>query len=873
MRRSPFLRPRVATALDVVILYILKYFAGRQVPAAARRSSTFKSSLPGGEQPSMTNMLMSRMNAIRSSALDFKLGFRMLARYPGLTLVGTMAIAVGIALGALYFEVLDKWQNPRLPMPDADRVVSIHNWDAGAVNTEARSLHDFAIWREQLKTIDHLGASVTFVRNLATSDKRIEPVRGVEITASAFGLVGTPPLLGRSLTARDEQPGEPPVVVISYSLWKTRFDGDPTVVGRSVKLGTTTATIVGVMPERFGFPVNELIWAPLRVNGATLAPRTGPAVSIFGRLASGASIRDARAELGVIGARMTASDPKTHEHLSPRVTAYAKPIGGSEMQLVTKILYVVNGIFMLLLAVVCVNVATLVFARTATRGYELTVRTALGASRGRIISQLFVEALVLAALAAVVGLLVAKLSLRFGLGMLVGSDALPYWIDDGLSWRTVLYTALLTLFGAAIVGILPALRVTKINVHDALRSESAARSGLRFGGFWTAVIVAQVAITVALIPLAGGGVFESNRFNQRAEGIGAERYLTARVDMDREYYAMDSTAFATHARASADELERALRAEPGVERVAFADRLPVEDQFKYRIEVDSTSGGDPADGLRTSTLVHVSPTFFATFGTSLVAGRDFAPADFENGRVLIVNESFARYVFGGRNAIGRRIRLVSGEVESVAGKEWYEIVGMVKNFGWQLPEPQEQAAMYRPSLPLVGRAGQIALRVRDPEAFALRLRTIAADVDATIRLTDVQGLAKVGGGEAKINWTLTWVAWLVSFIVLLLSATGIHALMSFTVARRTREIGIRAALGASQRRIVTGIFSRAFLQISLGLLVGSGLAALMGLGSMRQVLLLVVADGLMLVVGLTACALPLRRALSIDPTEALRAEG
>lgn len=181
--------------------------------------------------------------------------------------------------------------------------------------------------------------------------------------------------------------------------------------------------------------------------------------------------------------------------------------------------------------------------------------------------------------------------------------------------------------------------------------------------------------------------------------------------------------------------------------------------------------------------------------------------------------------------------------------------------------------MYRPSLPVVGRAGQLAVRVRDPETFAARLRPLAADVDPMIRLTDVRPLAQAGGGEAQINWALTGVAWLISFIVLLLSATGIHSLMSFTVARRTREIGIRAALGASQRRIVTSIFSRAFLQIGAGVLAGSGLAALLGIESMRDVLLLLGADAIMLVVGLTACAVPLHRALRIDPTEALRAEG
>ncbi|MEW5929205.1 MAG: ABC transporter permease [Gemmatimonadota bacterium] len=821
------------------------------------------------------NGLFARLRGgpLRFSWLDFKVGFRMLARYPGLTLVGTVAIAVAIALGTLYFEAVNKWQNPRLPVRDAHRVVSIRNWDASAMATEDRSLHDFAAWREQARTVDHLGAAVVFVRNLATEDGRVEPVRGAEVTASAFRLMGTPALLGRGLTERDERPGEPPVVVISHALWKSRFGSDPGVLGRTVKLGTATATVVGVMPEGFGFPVRERIWTPLRADGSTLAPRTGPAVSVFGRLAPGASMDDARAELGAIGARAAARSPETHKNLRPRVTAYAKPLAeGGQALMMRNVIYVVNGIFLMLLAVICANVATLVFARTATRGWEITVRNALGASRGRIVAQLFVEALVLAGVAAVLGLVLAKLAMRWALGLAAGSGALPFWIDAGLSWRTVAYTALLTLLGAAIVGILPALRVTRVDVHDALRNEGAARSRLRFGGFWTAVIVVQVAITVAFLPLAAGGVFESNRFRQRAEGIGAERYLAASIGMDREDHGGDPAAFAARARLGFDELERRLRAEPGVEQVAFADRLPVEDQFKYRIEVD-TAAGAPSTGLRTSTLVQVSGGFFAAFGTRVVAGRGFEPLDFETGRVLVVNQSFARHVFGGRSPVGQRVRIVEGEDDGAAGEEWYEVVGMVGDFGWQLPRPEEQSAMYRPRLPAPGADVSLAVRVADPDAFAPRLRAVAADVDPTIRLTDVQPLARVGGGEAAMNWTLTSVAWLVSSIVLLLAATGIHSLMSFTVARRTREIGIRAALGASPGRIVAGIFSRAFLQVGAGVLAGSALAALLGLGSAREVLLLLAADATMLLAGLVACAVPLRRALRIDPTEALRAEG
>lgn len=803
------------------------------------------------------------------SWLDFKVGIRMLARYPGITVIGTVAIAVAIALGTIYFEAINKYRNPQLPVQDGDRVVSLHLWDANETRPEPRLLHDFGIWREQIGTVDHLGAAVTFERNLDTGDGRVEPVRGAEVTAGAFRVMGTAPLLGRVLSEQDESPTEPPVVVIGHSLWQARFAGDPDVVGRAVQLGTGTVTIVGVMPEGFGFPVAERIWLPLRVDQAALTPVAGPAVSVFGRLAPGMSMEAAQAELDGISARILADNPETHRHLRPRVTRYAKPFADApQAMLIRAMMAVVGGIFLMLLAIVCTNVATLVFARTAARSWEITVKNALGASRGRIITQLFVEALVLVGLAAILGLGIAKFALGWGLQR-VGSDSLPFWINDSISPTTVLYTALLTLFGAAIVGILPALRATRMNVQDALRNASAASSGMKFGGFWTTVIVVQVAITVALIPIAAAGIFEASRFMQRAEGISAERYLTARVSVDREDYGMDADAFAARSRLSLAELERRIREEPGVEHVAFADRLPVMDQFKYSIEVDSTAGATTGT-LRRSTLVQVSRGFFDTFGTALMAGRDFAPVEYESGRVLIVNESFVRHVFGGRNAVGQRVRITGGEIDSLAGEEWYEIIGVVRDFGWQLPQPHEQAAMYRPGLPLS--LGNIAIRVSDAEAFGTRLRQIAAVVDPTIQLTDVQPLTRVGGGEAEIGWALTSVAWLVGFIVLTLSATGIHALVSFTVARRTREIGIRAALGAQPGRIVTGVFARVFLQISAGIVAGSALAALLGMQSMQGVMLLLAADAVMLVVGLAACAVPLRRALRIQPTEALRSE-
>jgi putative ABC transport system permease protein len=803
------------------------------------------------------------------SALDFKLGLRMLRRYPGITAIGTVAMAVAIALGMLYFEGLNKALHPTLPVADGERIIAIRHFDSAKRETEGRALHDFAIWRTQVRTIDHLGAARVFSRNLVSEDHQVEPVRGAEITANAFTLMGITPLVGRPLTARDEQPAEPLAVVIGEGLWATWFARDPSVVGRAVKVGIAPATIVGVMPDRFGFPVNQQLWLPLRADGSLLAPRTGPPVSIFGRLAPGVSLQQAQAELDAIAKGLAATNPEAYKNLNVSVVAYGTPpIEGAET--VVKFLYAANGIFLLLLAVICTNVATLVFARTATRGWEVAVRNAIGASRGRIIAQLFSEALVLALVSAALGIVVAKLALRWGLS--IGGDTLPFWVTDSLSPTTVLYAGLLTLVAAVIVGVLPALRVTRLNVLDSLRREQAASANLRFGGMWTTAIVVQVAITVALLPLAAVGIIASNRFGQRAEGVGADRYLTAAVAFERQEQEAGSAAVVARERRSLTELERRLRAEPGVEQVALADRLPVMDTSKYGIEVDTATGA-PATGLRVSTLAHVSSGFFAAFGSAVVAGRNFSPVDIERGNVLIVNQSFTRMVFGDHNPVGQRIRIAHGEIGAVADDGWYEVVGVVRDVGWQMPEPMEQAAMYHPALLQPGTGLSVAVRVHDPMRFASRLRAVATAVDPEMQLTDVRLLSDVGGRGATLTWTVTYVIGLVCLLVLLLSASGVHAMMSFIVARRTREIGIRVALGSPPIRIVFGIFTRAFLQIALGVLAGSAVVALkIDFGSLTQVLMLVGADAIMLAAGLAACTLPLRRALTINPTDALRAE-
>ncbi len=234
--------------------------------------------------------------AFGMSWLDFKLGFRMLIKYPGLTLVGGFAMSVGIAIAAGSFEFINDFINPTLPLEEGDRVVAIQNWDATAASTEFRSLHDFLTWRDELESVEDIGAYTTFRRNVITDDGRAEPVRGSEISASAFRLVRVPPLMGRPLVETDEQDGAPPVVVIGHDLWQARFGGDSGVVGRSVQLGNSRSTVVGVMPEGFLFPLRDNLWVPLRVNVLDYERLEGPAIRIFGRLAPGVTLEEAQAE-------------------------------------------------------------------------------------------------------------------------------------------------------------------------------------------------------------------------------------------------------------------------------------------------------------------------------------------------------------------------------------------------------------------------------------------------------------------------------------------------------------------------------------------------------------------------------------------------
>ena len=816
-----------------------------------------------------------------------KLGARMLAKYPGITVVGGIAMAFAIWFGAVTFEMFSLLLFPKLPLPGGDRIVQVFNWDTKGSAVEKRNVHDYLVWRDQLKTVADLGAYRDVPRNLAIPGGETREVSVAEMTASGFTISSAKPMMGRTLKPTDERSDAPPVVVIGYEVWRDRFGSDPAILGKSIKLGDSFASVVGVMGEGYAFPMAHEAWMPLRVEQLDRTPRGGGPINVFGRLADGASYEEAQAELDLVGRRMATQFAPTHEFLKPRVISYVADDDPSGEAF--GITIAMNVMIMALLTLICGNVALLLFARAATRETEITVRSALGASRGRLVMQLFSEALVLGLVAAVVGLGAAALTLRiYGMPYLeMNYGTLPFWFETDLSLLTVAYALGLTVFGAVISGALPALKVTR-GISAKLR-QGTAGSGLRFSGVWTFVIVAQVTATVLLPAIVALEQNEVSRVKEYDLGFPAKEFLAVRVQGDvpsTSQQGSERDALLARDGATLQTLAQRVANERGVSGVTYASILPSMSAPGARIFFADSAQLPP--GQRVAGVAKVDVNYFNVLGAQIVSGRGFHSGDLTPGaKNVVVDIRFVELALGGRNPVGRRMRI--GRTDS----SWWEIVGVVKNLGMGTPvERNPPLGVYKPVAPDFSNTQFMMIRASgDPLSLAPRLRTIGEAVDPNLRLNEITRMDLLSD---PLVWFLSlWrqITMVLTGVAVLLSLAGIYAVLSFTVSKRTREIGVRVAVGASPRRIVGTIFKRPLTQVGTGIVIGAFLVGLgsvvvrnhkpdSGLGmedlagglSTGQLAMLIGYAALMLGVCLLACIVPTRRALAVQPTEALRAE-
>ena len=818
------------------------------------------------------------MNAGRTaiSWLDWKLGARLLLKYPALTIIGGLSLAGAIAIGAVGIEVADELLYKRLPFEEGGRVVRLETQDTAASRVEPRVLHDFAIWRRSLKAVTELGAARVSERNVLTGEGQVESLRVAEITASAFPLTRVPPLLGRPLQPTDEMQSAEPVVVLGYDVWQRQFLHDPAIIGRAVTVGRTVRTVVGVMPPRFGFPRNQQVWVPLPVQDAT--PREGPAVQVFGRLADGASWHDAAAELDVVSARLAADQPTTHAQLRTRVRAFAGRTPGDPLRLED---LAVHAIVLLLLGAVSANVATLIFARTAMRESEIVVRHALGASRARVIAQIVTEGLVLALAAAVLGLVVAQTTVRYALARatLITGDSLPFWVDLTLEPVTIAYALLLAVVAAALIGLLPALKATGPSVQRGLQGITSTGGTMKFGGVWSFIVGAQVACTLLFVPAAVGIYTNSQQAQSTWAAFPTERYLTFRLRMDNEALAgergaPDDGQIGARCARAYEALAGGLRDEPAVTHVTLADR-----QFGTQpdwVALEMEQDGAPPARLHGNYeggfgMAAVGAGYHEAFGASIVAGRGLQAADAgAANQPVVVNEMFMRQV--GKNPVGARVRTIQRGPVLETGP-WHEIVGVVTDM--DPGETDGAAYIYRAASAADLDPVVVTVRVAgDASPLAPRVAALARRVDVGLQLRDIATLDEIVAAQRRNAGAFGFVIPSILLGAVVFSAAGLYALMAVAVARRTREIGIRIALGANPRRVLRTVFARAARQLGGGIIAGNSLILLLAwrADSLTADLLVssAITSVIMAAVGVLACAAPARRALRIQPTEALR---
>ena len=812
------------------------------------------------------------------SALDFRLGARMLRKYPGLTIVGGMGMAVATAIGAGAFAFVNTYLYPDLPLHEGDRVVSIVNWDAGRGRADRRMLHDVVTWRAESKALVDIGASRTSRRNLVDSTGQSIVVSVAEMSAAGFRVARIPPFRGRALVDADERPSAPPVIVIGHDVWTERFQSDPDIIGRVVRLGRVAHVIVGVMPQGFAFPVNDAWWIPLRADPAAYPMGEGPRLNVFARLAPGATREGAQAELTVIAERSAVTPSQTRERVTPRVMDYVEIF--ADMGATPATLVLAQTVFAMLLVLVCLNVALLVYARTVVRTGEIAVRSALGASRGRIVTQLVAEALVLSLLSALAGLALISAVLR-AVDHIRSSyeGGLPFWVDPGLSPGTVLYTLALAFLGAIIVGVPPALRVTSRRLGATLGSLTGGGSP-RLGRTWTSLIVAQVAVAVATVPPAVlmGRYWVSQAMTD--PGFPSAEYVSAGLHLEREDDAELATPDFTRAlRATQSAMMERLAGDPAVAGATFAVGLPGYHPY-------GTVGLEVGRQVRRPRIARVGTSYFPVFGVKLLAGRSFTDADVAQptGRPVIVNRAFAEQLSAHGTVVGQRVLFplqLGGRTDRAISSR--EIIGVVEDFPAGrngIDDPGDtRATLYEPIAPGEEQHVTVFARMRVPFAdFVPRLRAIASAVDPTLQLREVQTVEHAYAVRRRELAMAALGVVLVVGSVLLLSAAGMYAMMSFTVSQRRREIGVRSALGGSARHILTGVLGRAALQLAVGVVVGLTLVVVAdrltggNLMSRAGLLIIPVTAAFMVVVGMIAAAGPARRGLRIQPTEALRSE-
>jgi putative ABC transport system permease protein len=806
---------------------------------------------------------------------DVRFGMRMLAKRPALSAAMVLALALGIGANTTVFSIVDAVLLRPLPYGHPERLVEVQSSERmeGFEGSDV-SYPDFFDWRAQNHSLSHL-VSYHDTSLTLTGVQRAVNLNGEVVSWDLLPLLGMGPALGRGFRPEEEKLGTR-VVLLSHALWVSRFGSDPSAIGRTIHLSGEAYTIVGVMPATFRFPINapqNSFWTTLAVDNdgtpkAQTVNRGDHEMSVIGRLKPGATVAQADADMNAIAARLAKQYPDTNtRHNSAHVESELKATLGDTRTL----LLVILGAVGLVLLIACGNVGNLLLVRTRERERELAMRCALGANRAQLVRQLLVESVMLGVLGGVAGCALAFVSTPVVLHLI--GNSVPRAADAGVNLPVLGFALAISLASGVLFGLIPAVTSLRGDLLSPLKEGGRSETGGRHP-LGSVVIVGQVALGIMLTAGAGLLVTSFIHLTHNSEGFNPDhvltllfetpdsRYATTRADFYREYF-------------------EKLRALPGVQSAAGSIILPMTDNDAH-ISFENPEHPLPKGQWESARMDVLSPAYFQTMQIPFLAGRDFGDGDtVQSPQVMIVNQAFAAKFFPGENPLGKKLKpgTSNGPTQPPA---WRAIIGVVGNIRTSATDREMDPMYYLPASQLANWCClySVVRTGMDPLSLEPEVKNLVASMDPDIPVTNVRTMHdRIGLELAQPRFAMVLLSAFAG-LALVLTVVGLYGVMAYSVARRTREIGVRLALGASRRTVLQMVVRQATVLVGIGM--GLGIAATLASGSLlraflfgtgaRNPLVLAAVCGLVTMTGLLAAYLPARRAMRVDPSVALRYE-
>ncbi|HXW06531.1 MAG TPA: ABC transporter permease [Vicinamibacterales bacterium] len=798
---------------------------------------------------------------------DLRYAVRSLSRSPGFTLVAVACLALGIGVNSAIFSIVDGVLLQPYPYPEADRIVVLnsHNQQSG-IRRALISWPDFEDYRDETTTFSSLAAFTG--RSLTIADGTSDPERysGAIVSWNLFSLLGTPPALGRDFGPEDDRPGAEPVVLLSDDVWQRRYGADRSIVGKAISINGRPHTVIGVMPPKFLFWENQRLWVPigLYVNEMTRGDRS---LQVMARLRPGATIDQARADLEGIAGRLAATYPLDNENWGSLVRPLREWMLPAQVEIM---ILAMMGAVTLVLLIACANVANLLLARASVRHREISIRSALGAGRWRIVRQLLTEAVVIGLVSAPLGIAIAWAGIQL-IDRGIPPDSIPYFIHWALDARSLAYTIAISMATGIVFGLAPALQAARANLQESLKEGARGATGGRRARMRNALVVAE--ISMSLILLVGASLFVRSFLNLQNSAVGFDTapLMTMRFYLPGEAYDAD----AAKARRVQDIVRR-VEALPGVEAAFASNFVPLGGGGgggSVLVEGRPFERGQEP-GI---TLVAATPHLRRALGVSLVRGRD--PTDSEEVTrtpVAVVNQTMAARLWPGQDPVGRRFRLTGERLP-----DWFTVIGVVadfRHFAGDSDRPVFPSAYVPYTFEPTLNTGLTIRATSNPAQVTSAVREQIRAADPSLPVFSTFTMEELRQRSFWQDRLFGWMFSVFGVIALLLASIGVYGVLSYSVSQRTQEIGVRMALGADRRDVL-------HLIVAYGLkLAGAGIAVgVLGAAAATQAIKSVLHNvtptdplsfGSVIVfltfVAAAASYFPARRAMAVDPIIALR---